>query len=352
MEKKTKPQEQKKDWRSISGWVLVGISLIVVAYYAGPFLFAGKSTTINLVVYAFSTQEEAFTQGIFPVFEQEWAKKDDGELIIDSIFGPSGTLAGQINLGGPADVVIFSNQRHIDWLKVGKRVNKNSEPILIASTPLVIVTRPGNPLGIASYSDLSKPGIQLLHANPLSSGVGEWAILAEYGSEYLKSGDTKAAESQLTGIWKNVKLLSPSARTAMTLFELGAGDALITYEQDALLAKARGIPLEIILPTSTILAHHYAVIVDDNVTVKERRAAEELLAFMRSEKGQEIFQAYHFTPIIVDKNTYTSVNQLFTEDDLGGWSQAYDSLIEKLWATKIQPVLELESATTLIERGD
>lgn len=352
MKQSLQSQEKKGNWRVIIGWTLAGISLIVVVYYAGLFLFTDLPTTVNLIVYAFSTQEEAFTQGIFPAFEQEWAEKENGELVIEAVFGPSGTLAGQINLGSPADIVLFSNQNHINWLKVGKRVDKNTEPVLITSTPLVIVTRSGNPFGITGFSDLTQPNIQLLHADPLSSGVGEWAILAEYGSEYIQSGNTDSAESQLKGIWQNVRLLSPSARTTMTLFELGAGDALVTYEQDALLAKSRSISLEIILPSSTILARHYAVIVDDNVTSKERQAAEELLAFMISEKGQEIFKRYHFRSVNIADVEYDEEKHLFTDDALGGWPQIYDTLIENLWGMEIQPTLELESVTTLIEGGE
>lgn len=347
-----KPGEKSRDWLSVFGWLLFIVVVIVGAYYVGPYLLAGLPSPVNLVVYAFSTQEEVFTQGIFPAFEQEWAEKEDGELTIDSVFGPSGTMAGQINLGAPADMVLFSNQNHIEWLKVGKKVDEKSEPVLITSTPLVIVTRVGDPLGLASYSDLAQPGIQLLHANPINSGVGEWAILAEYGSEFILSGDSSKAETQLKEIWGNVRLLSPSARTAMTLFELGAGDALITYQQDALLAQARGIPLEVILPDYTILACHYAVIVDDNVTVKERRAAEKLLDFMLSESGQSIFENYHFQRIGSNVRTSGNTGSIFTEEELGGWSHAYETLIENLWKKEIQPVLELESATALIEIGE
>ena len=352
MNKSQKPKEQKMDWLSMSGWLFVGVSLILGAYYAGPYLLSDLPSPVNLVIYAFSTQEEVFTQGIFPAFEQEWAEKENGELSIDSVFGPSGTLAGQINLGAPADVVLFSNENHIEWLKVGKKVDKNSVPVPITSTPLVIVTRAGNPFGFASFSDLTRPGIQLLHADPTSSGVGEWAVLAEYGSEHVLSGNKYAAETQLKEIWKNVKLLSPSARTTMTLFELGAGDALITYEQDALLAQERGISLEIVMPLNTILACHYTVIVDENVTTKERQAAEDLITFMLSEKGQEIFHRYHFQKIDPNGRVFMNGQSIFSEDDLGGWSQAYGTLIENFWKSEIQPFLELESATTLIERGE
>jgi hypothetical protein len=38
----------------------------------------------------------------------------------------------------------------------------------------------------------------------------------------------------------------------------------------------------------------------------------------------------------------------FTVEDLGGWTQAYNTLIDELWNTDIKPFLELESANTLL----
>ena len=107
----------------------------------------------------------------------------------------------------------------------------------------------------------------MLHADPRSSGAGQWAVLAEYGSALRDPGDHADSQTmQLLGIWRNVRLLGASARATMTLFELGAGDAFVTYEHDALLAQARGVSLEIVVPSHTIVAQHVAVIVDDNVT--------------------------------------------------------------------------------------
>jgi hypothetical protein len=71
-----------------------------------------------------------------------------------------------------------------------------------------------------------------------------------------------------------------------------------------------------------------------------------------SEKGQEILRQYHFQSASWEATSSLSSNRLFTEDALGGWSQAYDELIKKIWMTEIQPSLELESAATLIWRGE
>jgi sulfate transport system substrate-binding protein len=340
------------NWGHPLNWLLgsILISLIIYCFWNG--IQSNKNQPLRLVVYAFSTQEEALTQGIFPAFKQAWEAESGREVNIEGVFGPSGLLAGQINLGAPADIAIFSNQRHVDWLKVGKYVNQDTEPVLVASTPLVIVTRPGNPAGISGFANLTQPGLQLLHADPRSSGAGEWAVLAEYGSAYLATGNHDTVEAQLKDIWQNVRLVGDSARATLTLFELGAGDAMVTYEQDALLAKERGVPIEIIIPVRTILARHFAVIVDDNITSVEGLAADAFLAFLVSEDGQQILQQYHIRPAVSVTDTFPQADNFFTEDDLGGWAQAYDALIENLWKTEIAPNLELDSVATFLGTGE
>ena len=311
-----------------------------------------KNQPLQLIVYAFSTQREVLTQGIFPVFEQAWESETGMDLILEGVFGPSGTLSVRITQGASADVAIFSNQRHIDWLKFSKVVNKDTDQVMIASTPLVILTRSENPAGISDFADLVQPGIQLLHGDPVSSGVGEWAVLAEYGSAYLEKRDHNSAEAQLKDIWQNVHLLGSSARVTLTLFELGAGDALITYEQDARFAQERSVPLEVIMPQRTILARHYAVIIDKNVTSVERPVVEAFLAFILSNEGQQILSQYYFRPVKFESDLLPALNHPFTEEDLGGWAQAYDRIIENYWKNNIEPDLELVPAATFRGIGE
>ena len=321
-------------------WILGSILLLIIIMIWLGFRLRTEQP-LRLVVYAFSTQEEVLTQGIFPAFEQAWKSETNEDLTIEGVFGPSGTLSLQITEGAPADIAIFSNQRHIDWLKFSKVVGKHTDQVMIASTPLVILTRPENPSGISDFEDLTQANIQLLHGDPTSSGVGEWAALAEYGSAYLETGKTEIAEIQFKNIWKNVQLLGSSARVTLTLFELGAGDALITYEQDAYLARARGVPLEIIMPQKTILAKQYAVIVNKNVTSVERPVVEAFQAFILSDEGQNILSQYYFRPVVFESELLPALIHPFTEDDLGGWAQAYDHIIENYWKKNIEPGLEL-----------
>jgi ABC-type sulfate transport system substrate-binding protein len=337
-----------RDWRRLAVWSLGAAVLIVVTFYGGKAIFSNTHGPVRLVVYAFSTQEEVLTQSIFPAFEQMWEAKTGRDLTIEGVFGPSGTLAGQINLGAPADVALLSNEQHVNWLKVGRRVRRETQPAVVSCTPMVIVTRPGNPARIVDFSDLAQPGLRLLHADPRTSGAGDWAVLSEYGSALLESGDQTAAQTQLEAIWHNVQLLGPSARATLTLFELGAGDALVTYEQDARLALDRDVPLEIVIPRRTIVAHHVAVIVDDNVTTAERPVAQAFVSYLLSNAGQQAFTHYHLRPADLESDAFPPLARPFTVEELGGWSRAYSELVETLWQGEIEPRLDLEAAPRLL----
>ena len=360
---------KSQEWRRRAGWVL-GVALLIAVILYCRATVATKSAPIRLVVYGFSTQQEVMTQGIFAAFEQEWQATTGKDLTIEGVFGPSGTLAGQINLGAPADIALFSNAHHVTWLKIGRRVQSDTEPVVVGCTPMVIVTRPGNPSHINGFADLAQPGLRLLHADPRSSGAGDWAVLAEYGSALLSTSADHAAsqpsdgalsadgtgsqpaEAQLRAIWHNVRLLGPSARSTLTLFELGAGDAMVTYEQDARLALERGVALEIVLPPRTIVAHHVAVIVDENVTPAELPSVQAFLRFLLSDTGQDILGRYHLRPADLGSDLFPELIQPFAVEDLGGWSQAYAQLVEALWEKDIAPRLDLELAPMLLGTGE
>lgn len=123
-----------KSGHGLLGWSLAVILLVLVIFYGGQTILADTRRPARLIVYAFSTQEEVLTQQIFPDFEQAWEAETGRELTIEGIFGPSGTLAGQINLGAPADVALLSNEQHVTWLKVGRRVVWETEPVIVSYT--------------------------------------------------------------------------------------------------------------------------------------------------------------------------------------------------------------------------
>jgi sulfate/thiosulfate transport system substrate-binding protein len=303
--------------------------LVLIARGAAP------SGPLPLTLYAFSTQEECYQGSVLPAFQQRWEAESGRKLDLTAVFGPSATLANQIALGAPADIALFSDAQHVTYLRIARRIDRDQEALAVGHTPMVIVTRPGNPAGIASFAGLAQPGLNLLHANPRTSGAGAWALYAVYGEALQAGGDETTAAEQLRAIWGNVRLLGASARATLTLFELGAGDALITYEQDALLAQERGVPLEIVVPAPTLLAEHVAVLVDGELTRAERPAAEALLAFLAAAEGQALLQACGLRP-----GAPTASAAAFTIDALDGSGAAHHLVFDEVWAGTIEPGLE------------
>src|SRR5712675_2279438 len=202
---------------------------------------------VNVTLYGFSIMKESLEKAIYPAFIAK-AKREHGlDVRFTSSFAVSETVTNQILQGVKAQVAILSIERDAQRLKDKGFVTSDWHTLpqkgIVNKTPFVILVRKGNPKGIHDFSDLAKPGIKLIHPDPVSSGGAQWSILAIYGSELVKSdkqtggADHARAIQMLQAVWHNVISTPGSAREARTQFESGYGDALITYELDALLMK-------------------------------------------------------------------------------------------------------------------
>jgi sulfate transport system substrate-binding protein len=300
----------------------------------------------TIIVYGFSVEEEVMTEEIFPAFQTHWREQTGQEVTFQSVFASSDELTEGIMGGASADVAILSNEQHAIWLRINNWVETDWHTFpqqgIISHSPLVIVVRPGNPLGIEDWAGLTHPDVSLVHADPRTSGGAQWALLAEYGSALLdeENSSQEAARQQLQGIWANVVATPSSAREALRQFVFGAGDALITYEQDALLAQARGATLEIVTPPSTIMSEHMAVIVDRNVQPWEREVVEGFISFLWSEAAQEAFTHYYFRAVTDEALNqavpeFHEIERPFTVLDLGGWGRAYPEIVHGVWEEQI-----------------
>src|SRR6185369_3168122 len=237
------------------------------------------------------------------------------EVRFQSSFAGSETVTNQILRGAPAEVAILSIERDAEKLKQGGVVTSDWHTYpakgIVNKTPFVILVRKGNPKGIHDFSDLAAPGVKLIHPDPISSGGAQWSILAIYGSELKKSeaesggeADTAHALQILKAIWRNVLSTPGSAREARTTFELGNGDALITYELDALLIKEANAAIEIVVPKATIFSEHPAVVLDKNVSGNKRQVVDAFMQYLWSDEAQQAFVKFHF---------YSTTNEAFNQ---------------------------------------
>ena len=222
----------------------------LLVYAAWPWLpFSREAATPpTIVFYGFSILADVFQDGIFPAFQKQWAAEGHGRVEFVSSFGGSGTVTNQVILGVPAQVVLLSLESDAERLADAGTITRDSwkrlpQGGIVNLTPFVILVRPGNPLGIRDFQDLTRPGVRIVHPDPMTSGGANWAIVAEYGAGARATpGGPAAGEAMLSGIWKNVVAQAASARAARTQFENGFGDALITYEQEAVYDRGARTP--------------------------------------------------------------------------------------------------------------
>jgi sulfate transport system substrate-binding protein len=299
----------------------------------------------HIIVYGFSTEEAALTEEVFPAFQAYWQQLTGQEVTFQGNFAGSEDLTDAIIEGADADVAILSNEQHAVWLQVNDMLESDwhtfPEEGIVTHSPLVIVVRPGNPLGIETWADLAQPGVRLVHPDPRTSGGAQWALLAEYGSVLLsEDGSAQAAQECLQAIWANVVSTPASSREALKEFMFGTGDAMVTYEQDALLAQSRGAAFRVVIPQSTIMSEHIAVIVDGHLKPSERETVEAFVAFLWSETAQRAFTHYYFRAVTDETlndevEAFHEVPHAFTVRDLGGWGQAYPEIIHGAWEEQL-----------------
>ena len=329
----------------IAGLIL---SVLIIGCLPKP---PGESGGINITLYGFSIMKESLEKAIFPGFAAKWKSQHGQDVSFTSSFAGSETVTNQILQGAPAHVAILSIERDAQRLKTGgfSTVDWHTYPQkgIVNKTPFIILVRKGNPKGIHDFSDLAKPGVRLIHPDPISSGGAQWSILAIYGSELKKSeqqsgeADKARALHTLQAIWKNVISTPASAREARTTFELGNGDALITYELEGLLMKDANAPVEMVMPQSTIFSEHPAVIIDKNVPADKRALIDAFLQYLWSDEAQQAFVKYHFrsaTNPAFDQasQAFGNIQSPFTIDYFGGWDKAYPEIIEQVFRDQVQ----------------
>lgn len=311
-----------------------------------------ESGDVSITLYAFSIMKESMEKSIFPGFAAKWKQSHGQDVRFTASFAGSETVTNQILQGVAADVAILSIERDVFRLRDGGFVSVDwrNQPYkaIVNKTPFVILVRAGNPKGIHDFADLAKPGVQVIHPDPVSSGGAQWSILAIYGSASIKSEqpgeqvDPVQGLQTLRAIWANVKSTPGSAREARTQFETGFGDALITYELEGLLMKqSKKTPVEIVVPKATIFSEHPAVVIDKNVTANKRPVVDAFMEYLWSDEAQRAFVQHFFYSVTNDSfneanKELAKVESPFTIERFGGWEKAYPDIIEKVFRDQVQ----------------
>ncbi len=303
-----------------------------------------ETPVINFAAY--STPREVYGK-IIPDFQSMWKDQHDGQtLIFNESYAGSTTQAQNVINGYPADIVALSLAPDVDVIKEAGLITHDWTQVaddgMVTTSVVVFDARPGDPLGLQDFNDLTKPGVEVLTPDPAQSGGARWNIVAAWGAALrgyagVQKGDEAGATDLLSGIFTNVLTLDKSARDSIQNFESGNGNVAITYENEVKTAQAAGLPDEAVYPPSTILIQNPVAVVDVNAgdhCVLD--IANAFVDFLHTPDVKQMYldAGYRSTDLALaqkgdPKNGYPAIEDLFTVEDLGGW----DALDAKLFAS-------------------
>ena len=308
----------------------LGAALVLAA----PAAAVAQTTLLNV---SYDPTRELY-QEFNAAFAKHWKAKTGETVTIRQSHGGSGKQARSVIDGLEADVVTLALAYDVDALnKKGglipadweKRLPNNSAPY---TSTIVFLVRKGNPKQIKDWSDLAKPGVDVITPNPKTSGGARWNYLAAWAYALEQPGGSEAtARDFVTRIYKNVKVLDSGARGSTTTFvERGIGDVFISWENEAFLAIKELGPqkFEIVVPSLSILAEPPVTVVDKVVDKRgTRRIATEYLQYWYTPEGQEIAARNFYrprNPEVAAKyaNQFVNVKLITINDVFGGWGKA------------------------------
>ncbi len=283
----------------------------------------------ELALVGYSVLQEA-NQGVIAGFQDTDAGKD---VTFKESYGASGDQSRAVEAGQDADEVHFSLEpditRLVDAGIVAEDWKDNDTKGICTTSVVAMVVRTGNPKGIDSWDDLIKPGVGIVTPNPASSGSAKWNLLAAYGSVIGGGGSEADAEAYMKDFFANVVALPDSGRDATTAFTSGTGDVLLSYENEAILARQSGTDFDYVIPDSTLLIQNPCATTDGAPD-----SAQAFMNFQKSADGQKLYAETGYRPLVdVGDVEVQGANDpadafpvpetlLTIDDDFGGWADA------------------------------
>ena len=316
------------------------------AFLASP-TFAGPKASVvkqEVLLVSYAVTKAAYDK-IIPLFQADWKKKTGQTVIIKTSYGSSGSQTRAVIDGLEADVVGLALGGDVYKIQEAGLIDKgwqkeNPNNSIITNSVIAFFVRPLNPKKIKTWKDLDNKDVDVVTANPKTSGGARWNFLGLYGSVTKTGGSDAQAKKYLTTVYKNVDVLPKDAREATDTFvKRSKGDVLLNYENEAILAKRTGewtVPY--ILPSPNILIEGPIAVVDKNVNKHGNRKVTEAFAkFLYTPAAQKAFVNNGFRPVTAEGKAYARGKfkqvETFTVDSFGGWNAVNKEFFAKggLW---------------------
>ncbi|WP_250482355.1 sulfate ABC transporter substrate-binding protein [Caballeronia sp. GACF5] len=307
--------------------------IVTVALGIAASIAHADTTLLNV---SYDVTRELY-KDIDAAFVADYKKKSGETVSVRQSHGASSAQALSVTQGLQADVVTMNQPNDIDLLaERGQLVPANWRSRLPdASAPytttMVFLIHKGNPKNIKDWSDLARPGVQVVIANPKTSGNGRYAYLAAWGFKKQQGASDAQAQDFEKAVFKNVPVLDTGGRGATTTFtQRGIGDVLVTFENEVgLMSAGPGAKdFEAVYPSVSLLAEPPVSIVDKVVDKRgTRKEAQAYLDFLFTPAAQEIIAQHHLRPRNADvlakhASEFKPLKTFTVEQMFGSWQKA------------------------------
>ncbi len=244
--------------------LVLSLSLICSAVYGAD----------SLLVYAGAASKPP-TEEAAKLYEKKTGVK------IDMVIGGSGYMLSQMKLAKQGDIYFPGSSDYMEKAKREGIVYPDSEKVIVYLVPSINVVK-GNPHGIRTLKDLTKPGIRVAIANPEGVCVGVYAV--EIVENALSPAEKTAFQSNLVNY-------TESCEKTATAISLKMADAVLGWSVFEYWDPGRIQSIK--LPARQVPRIGYIPIAISRFT-KNREAAQRFVDFMSGSEGRKIFARYRY----------------------------------------------------------
>jgi molybdate transport system substrate-binding protein len=219
----------------------------------------------KLIVFAAASLKKSFSD----IGEQ--FKTDIPGSDIEFSFAGSSDLVTQLTQGAPADIFASADTKNMD--KAAQANLLAGKPVNFASNTLTIVTAPGNPRKVASFKDLTQPGLTVVVCAP-----------------QVPCGSATEKVEKATGVTLNPVSEESQVTDVLGKVTSGQADAGLVYVTDAQGAgdKVTAVPF----PESSDAVNTYPIAVLKQS--KNAAMAQKFVDLVTGDAGQKVLNAAGF----------------------------------------------------------
>ena len=231
---------------------------------------ASSSTTASagakIIVAAAASLKKSFTD----IGEQ--FKTENPGASVEFSFAGSSDLVTQLTQGAPADVFASADTKNMD--KAAQAGLLAGDPVNFASNTLTIAVAPANPKKIASFKDLTQPGLNVVVCAP-----------------QVPCGSATQKVEKATGVKLNPVSEESSVSDVLNKVTTGQADAGLVYVTDAIGAGDKVASVALPEAAGAVNTYPIAVLKES----KNPQLARKFVDLVTGASGQKVLSAAGFT---------------------------------------------------------